>query len=245
MAVPTDMKQCTICNIEVEERFCTRCGQKVTGKRVNLIDLFAALFNGLFSLERGIFGNLKMLVLKPEFVAQNYWKGNRKYYFSPGQMIFYALFVIGLHVTFVDPYFLGIDIVIEGVEGSLKALLTPQVFFFLGTLPLYALITFATFFKWNRNFLEHVIADAYSFSISIILSILISDVLHILADVDLGFGIVLFLLTLYVWSTRIFIPHKRFGFKLLLFLVQLFMFFACITLLVWLFVEPERVNINW
>lgn len=235
--------RCSICETQLEGDFCHQCGQKFTGHRVNVIDLLSAFFSGLLSLERGILGNVKLLFLKPQFVVENYWHGYRKYLYAPGQMIFYALLIIGLHASLVDTYILGLDVELDIKEETWRVFLSPQLFFILFLLPLYALTSYVVFFKLKKSFLEHLIASTYSFSFIAIMSTIIGDVLYYFDVVSLSFSTYIFLIGLFIWSTRIFASKKKWYLKIAFFFLQSILFLAVIMAILLTLVGTE--NIQW
>src|SRR6056297_3534642 len=90
------MTKCSVCAIEIEENYCPRCGQYYTTRRITNKGLFLDIIDGLFSLEKSLTTNLKIGILSPDSLVQNYWKGYRRYYFSPGKFLTIALFLNSL-----------------------------------------------------------------------------------------------------------------------------------------------------
>ena len=93
---------CTICKTELQGPYCTTCGKHYLGRRVNTWDVIGGWLSGLLTPERSVLGTFRQLLTQPQFVVQNYWSGFRGYYLSPGQLVVYMLFVIGVHLAFVD-----------------------------------------------------------------------------------------------------------------------------------------------
>ena len=81
---------------KLQGEFCHACGQQATGNKTTSRDVIQAILSGFLSIERGVWGVIQTLTIDPQMVVKNYWHGNRFYYYSPGQMIFYMIFVLAL-----------------------------------------------------------------------------------------------------------------------------------------------------
>jgi hypothetical protein len=202
-----------------------------------------AFFSGLLSLEKGIIGNFKLLLLKPRYVVENYWYGYRKYLYSPGQMVFYSLLVIGLHASLVDSYILGIDLEIDIREDFWKVFISPQLLFILFLIPLYTLTTYIVFFAKKHSFLEHFIAGTYNFSFVAILSTFLGDLLYYLGWANLTFSAIIFSVFLFIWSTRVFAADKKWFLQLGLIILQYLLFIGTLAGIALAMVGTE--NIQW
>ena len=240
----SSQNKCSICDTHLKGPFCHQCGQKYTGSKISFLDLIHAFLSGLLSVERGIAGNFKNLLLKPRFVVENYAYGYRKQLYSPGQMLLYALLVVGLHVSLVDSYILGVDIELDINESWWKIFVSPQLLLILFILPFYSLTTFMVFFKEKKSFLEHFIAATYSLSFSAIISTILGDILYYLYLVELSFSSLLFLVSLFLWSTRIFAPRKRWYVQVGLFFLQFLIFLAAIAAMLLVLAGTENFQLD-
>jgi hypothetical protein len=226
----TKGKLCSICGTEINGRFCHNCGQRITGKKTGFIDIWKALSSGLFHIERGILGVIYELSINPKKVIHNYWEGNRYFYLSPGQMIFYTIFALGLHITFISgEYILGVSVKGEVSEVSI---LTPQLFLVVLILPLYALTTFLSYFKKRKTFPEHFISATYVFSYGAILSTSICDFIYLVFGFPLNETAAILLLILFIWGSRIFVAKRKWYNYLLGVVIQMLVFLLLVALLV-------------
>jgi len=229
----TEIKNCSICGTEIIGKYCHNCGQKVTGEKTGHIDILKALSSGLFHIERGILGVISELSINPKKVIYNYWEGNRFFYLSPGQMIFYTIFTLGLHIAFISgEYILGVTIKAEVSEVSI---LTPQLILVVLILPLYALTTFLSYFKKRKTFPEHFISATYVFSYGAILSTVICDFLYLVFGFPLNNTASILLLILFIWGSRIFVSKRKWYNYLYGVLIQILLFLLLVALLVGIF----------
>ncbi len=238
--------KCSICNTDLIGSFCYNCGQKATFKKVTVKDALKALLSGIFSIERGILGTLKSLTVKPKFIIENYLAGNRLYYFSPGQMIFYAIFIIGLHLAFVSNRILGFNVSLQGLSGGIKTILTPQFLFIILILPLYTLTTYLSYIKIKKSLIEHFAANVYLFSYSIIVCTVIGDLAYLVIGLSLNYTTPLFLAFLFIWSSRVYTKSRKWNIFLLSTFTQIVMFIAIIGLLVLVayLIDPETIKVK-
>lgn len=81
------MVSCSVCKTEIKEKYCPTCGQYYTPRRITNTSLLLDIVNGLYSLDKSFYENIKIGLLNPRRLVQNYWKGYRRYYFSPGKFL--------------------------------------------------------------------------------------------------------------------------------------------------------------
>ena len=184
--------------------FCHTCGQQNTGKKTTIKDMIAALLSGFFSLERSAFGTMWKVLVNPKAVIHNFWQGYRNYYYRPGSLIFYVIFVIGLHLNFVNAQILGVNVSLSGVSKEMAVIFSPQVFFLLLILPLLSSATYLTHRNQKRSFPEHFISATYVFATWAVIYTIISDTLLLLFGIDPS--TLLFLALLFIWSS---ITHTK------------------------------------
>jgi hypothetical protein len=120
-----------------------------------------------FSLEKSGLATMYTLLVKPEKVIHNYWQGQRAYYQSPNKILFYALLVLGLHLSFVNKEIIGLQFDVQGIA--------PQLMFILLILPFYSLSSWLLYHPKKYRFAEHLIAKAYLVGLCLLLFTLIDD----------------------------------------------------------------------
>ncbi len=201
MSTPT---HCTVCQSELQGAYCHNCGQHYIGRRVNAWDVVGGWLSVLLTPERSVIGTFRGLLRRPRRLIHNYWAGFRGYYLSPSQLVVYMLFALAIHLAFVDPDILGMNIRLSGVSDAVRAFLSPQLLLFLMMIPLLALSTAAVYYRHRYSFPEHFTADIYLFALWAALFTLIDDPLYLLLDWALS--PLFFFLFLFVWSARVFSP---------------------------------------
>lgn len=104
---------CSHCETEIEQNYCPKCGQKWLGKPTTIVGMFLEIIEVQFSLERSVFATFLKLLSKPKDVIVNFSNGFRRFYASPGKVIFYSLTFLALHLAFVNENILSLSFVIN------------------------------------------------------------------------------------------------------------------------------------
>ena len=98
------MKQgtCLNCNTEIENNFCSNCGQKTDTHRITLKHfLMHDLLHGIWHLEKGILFTIKETFMRPGQAALDYITGKRIRYYN----VFYlSLLVLALNLRLSKLY---------------------------------------------------------------------------------------------------------------------------------------------
>ncbi len=190
------MTKCSVCAIEIEENYCPRCGQYYTTRRITNKGLFLDIIDGLFSLEKSLTTNLKIGILSPDSLVQNYWKGYRRYYFSPGKFLTIALFFLLINFLVQDNFFV-VTVASENIG--------PNFLLLFLALFLNSLASWIVYVLYKKNFNEHFVMNMYTLSLWTIL----------LAPFSVLWGFIgveyveqistfLYVLIIGVWNNRVF-----------------------------------------
>lgn len=116
--------ECLNCGhpLELTERFCSRCGQMNSTKKLSLNDFFTEFFSGLFAYDSRFQRTLRVLLFKPGKISKDYINGKRMRYANPfrfylsASILFFLLF--GLTVDFGNDFTNGKRLeVMEANEG--------------------------------------------------------------------------------------------------------------------------------
>ncbi len=164
--------KCSVCSSEITENYCSKCGQYYKDQRINFINFLGVLFDSIFSLEKSFFQNIKIGLSRPKTLTLNYWKGFRKFYYSPGKFFTIASLFLVLHYSIAND-FLGI-IIISNVSSQFIVLLTNIV-----------LLTFSSFLlykQFKKNVFEHLVLNIYNVSLWIIVFFPISLILSLVIN---------------------------------------------------------------
>jgi len=201
--------KCSVCLKEIEDNYCSNCGQYFKDKRVTFRTIFADIFDSVFSLEKSFFRNIKIAITQPKTIPTNYWNGFRKYYFSPGKFFTIASLFLLLDYS-IGKDFLGI--VVSSNISSQFVILFTNIF----------LLTFSSFLiyiQFRKNIFEHLILNVYNVSLWIILFFPLSTILSLtLNDNKIEqFCYLPFHILIIVWNSKAFELSnlKRFLFVIL------------------------------
>jgi hypothetical protein len=76
-------KNCLNCGNELNDRYCSHCGQKSDTHRISFKNfIFHDLLHGTFHIEKGIIFTAKQALLRPGKAALDYISGKRKPYYN-------------------------------------------------------------------------------------------------------------------------------------------------------------------
>jgi hypothetical protein len=237
---------CSQCHTKLIGDFCHQCGQQATAIKTNYRDVLAALLSGVFSVERGIFNVLKVLLFNPAILIRRYWRGDRLYFYSPAQIVFYTLFVTGLHLSFFDKKLLGLNVGLSGLSQEAMTVFSPQLLLIVLLVPLLMLSTYLTFYKEKYSLAEHFISAIYLFCGWTIILTVTSDLLFWLSGVYFNWLTLLFLLCFFWWSSRVYKPRANVLIQLTYFCLQIFIFIFSIGFLMGMLylISPQSINVQ-
>ena len=172
--------------------YCPECGQKVHLHRLNLAHLGHEALHFVTHLDKGIFYLLKMLAIKPGFVAREYIFGKRLTYFSP---LSFFLLMIGLFVFSTTTFhpLEGVDLKkvkeqvshipdpvtrdrmlskLDRAEEASHFMAKYSNYINMAITPLYAFIFFLCYKRSGYNYTEHLVANLYFAGFGIVFFIL-------------------------------------------------------------------------
>ncbi|QVY64632.1 DUF3667 domain-containing protein [Polaribacter sp. Q13] len=194
-------KICSVCSNEIEKKYCPKCGQYFTNKKVTSITILKDIFNSVFSLEKSLFRNIKTGLIQPKKLILNYLNGYRGFYFSPGKFFTIASLFLLLHYLYAKD-FLGITI--EGAGGF-----TQVIMLFVNILFL-TFFSYLLYYKYKKNFYEHLILITYNVSLWSILFTPISILLNIfIADNSIEqYFFFPYHLLIMIWTSKVFEMSK-------------------------------------
>lgn len=219
--------KCSVCSIEIKEKYCSKCGQYYKAKRINLITFLGDLFDSVFSLEKSFFRNIRIGLSQPNVLVYNYWNGFRKYYYSPGKFLTIASVLLLIHYSIAND-FLGL-IVTSNISSQFVIL--------LANILLLTLSSFILYIQFRKNLFEHLILNIYNVSLWIIVFLPLSIILSLAVNNNRieQYFYILFHIMVIIWNSKAFelTKAKRFLFVV----INLFILYATILLLVYKFGE--------
>ena len=164
---------CRNCGYEVDRKFCSNCGQNSIVGRIKLTTVLSELSESVFQINKGFFYTLKELFTRPGKSIKEFLIGKRKYHFKP---IAYVLTLSTVYFlitqftnqnTWIDD---GITGWINGITETNTEEDIPKFANWLAKnyayttlifLPLFSLASYLSFFKFHKNYLEHIVLNSY------------------------------------------------------------------------------------
>lgn len=178
-------KICKNCNQHFKGNFCNTCGQSADTHEINTHFLWHDIQHGLLHFDNGIFYTIKELFSRPGFTIREYIEGKRVRHFKPLSFVIILATIYGLlyHNFHIDitqefqlPYF-SIDVTFY--KKFYDWITSHYSWVTLLSLPLYALCSFFAFKKYNRNFVEHLILNAFLAGQRLVLHIVTFPILYL------------------------------------------------------------------
>jgi hypothetical protein len=193
-------KRCSICYDEIAKKYCSNCGQYLKNKRVTSFTILGDLFSNTFSVEKSFFTNIKTGVLHPEKLVLNYWNGYRGFYYSPGRFFTITSLFILLHYIFADRF----------IGFKVESTISNKFFIPLFNIFILTLFSYITYFKYKKNYYEHLILNVYNISLWTILFVPISVLLfYTINNNEIEkFFYIPFNLLIILWNSRAFEMSK-------------------------------------
>lgn len=189
---------CSVCKIPIKDNYCSKCGQFYTNKKVNNSSIFLDLLDSIFSVEKSLISNLRVGILNPKKLVNNYWNGFRRYYFSPSKFIAVASLFIIINFALVKQFF-----IIKNIHSSS---IPNQFVFLLIFIVVFTTISYFVYWNKKKSYYEHFILNFYTVSLWTILFVPVSIatkflLIHNLAEVIL---MSLYILCIIIWNSRVF-----------------------------------------
>lgn len=177
------MVECKNCSNEFEGNYCNQCGQPASTHRINFKFLWHDIQHGLFHFDKGIVYSVGQLCLRPGHTINEYMAGKRVGHFKPLSMVVVLATIYGL----LKHFFLHEDLANESSKivinntsinsatinaiaewvrdhGAIMALIV---------VPFYALASFLAYRKEKYNFVEHLVLNAYTSSLRLLVTIIL------------------------------------------------------------------------
>ncbi|MFD1095123.1 DUF3667 domain-containing protein [Salegentibacter chungangensis] len=97
--------RCLNCDypLEISDRYCPRCGQMNSTKKLTFDDFFSEFFSGLFAYDSRLHRTLRALLFKPGKISKDYIQGKRMRYANPFRFYLSASIIFFLIWSFLNP----------------------------------------------------------------------------------------------------------------------------------------------
>ena len=215
--------KCSVCLNEINENYCSNCGQYFRDRRVSSSTIIGDLFDSIFSLEKSFLKNIKVALIHPEKLVLNYWNGFRKFYLSPGKLFTIASLFLLFHYLIAND-FLGL-VVSSKISSQFVILLTNIV-----------LLTFTSsliYLKFKKNIFEHLILNMYNVSLWTIIFVPISIILSLSINNNIIEEIffIPYHLLIMIWNSKAF--EMKTLKRILFVTINLFLFYGIILFLIY------------
>lgn len=218
-------KTCTQCNSELLGKYCHQCGQLHSGQQASLLLLLQESLGTFFSLERSGLATIIGLLKNPRRIILNYLEGNRGYFQPPNKLIFYALIIFGLHLSFFDSTVLNLSFDVEGVS--------PSIAFMIIVVPLLSLAGWLLYGPRQHRYADHLVTNSYMVPVWYILLTVFGNVFDSIYQRDWDVvDFLLFMLITPFYSALVFRPKKNKLQQIGLTLLQFLLYFLIIAALV-------------
>ncbi len=184
---------CKNCHTELHEQddYCKSCGGKVIRNRLSFKNLFEHLSETFFNYDNKLLRTFVQLFKNPDDVINGYISGVRKKYINPISFFGLALTISGLSIFIIKKFYiqhLDFSNLFEGVKASQDIfnstsgnILEYNSLFYSFLVPLLAFISWVTFLDKKYNFTEHIIIYLYSMSLLTIFSVIVGQIILLIA----------------------------------------------------------------
>lgn len=218
-------KTCSICNIPIEENYCSRCGQRKLDKPVTIISLIKDFLSNTLSLEKSVFATIFKILINPKLIVDNYSNGYKNYHSSPGKILLYGIAIITLHTSFVDKTVLGLTLNIQNISA--------QYLFWLLFFPILLFISYVSFIRIEKGLSKHLISLTYIASSLFIVVTILNDIIILTYGDKLGFwAFILFVFFVFLWNSKVLTKRNKFLYFSLNTIIQIIIFAGIISLFI-------------
>lgn len=164
---------CKNCGYVIDGNFCCHCGQSAKVGRITLAGFINEVTESIFQVDKGFFYTLTALFARPGDSLKDFLNGKRKNHFKPVAYVLTLSTVYFLtsqftnHNTWLDDLITGW---MNGATGQGPKAEFPQIitwfsknyaYSILLLLPVFSLASYLSFKKFGRNYLEHIVINAY------------------------------------------------------------------------------------
>lgn len=164
---------CKNCGHRVDEKFCSHCGQSSKVDRINFPNFLKEVSESVFQINKGLFYTLKELFVRPGNTLKEFINGKRKNHFKPIAYVL-TLSTVYFLITQVTHQNTWMDDVVSGwmngVTGSNSGVEISKIttwfsknyaYSTLLLLPVFSIASYLSFFKFGKNYLEHIVINSY------------------------------------------------------------------------------------
>lgn len=180
---------CFNCGNPITDNYCGSCGQKKYS-RIDRRYILAELEDTILQTNKGFLYSIKNIVVNPGKTARKFIEGSRINHYKPILLVF---LLSGIS-AFISYNILGFKEMMENYYSELgisSHLMTDYLSFassyssivMLSFVPILAIMTKIAFWKYEQNYYEHILMNAYILSLYTIINIVVLyPVMYVLKD---------------------------------------------------------------
>ncbi len=170
---------CLNCDNQLQENYCTSCGQKASTHRYSVKHFITHDFiHSVYHLDKGILFTIKQLLTRPGNSVREFIQGKRVKYFSYITLII-LLSGIGHFLSELSPVRLS-DLGPETSKMAMSALEKLSMEYpklvTLFTIPFYTLFSYLSFRRAKMNGTEHLVMNTYKTAAELLIGIVFSSI---------------------------------------------------------------------
>ena len=181
-------KTCKNCNQHFKGNFCNSCGQSADTHEINSHFLWHDIQHGLLHFDNGIFYTIKELFTRPGNAIREFIDGKRIRHFKPLSLVIilatiYGLLIHNFNIDFIpDLQRTRSAQEINFYEKIKDWMSSHYSWATLISLPFYAFGSFMAYRKQHRNFIEHLVLNAFLAGQRLVLHIIAFPLLYLYKD---------------------------------------------------------------
>lgn len=172
--------ECLNCGHSIADaQYCSQCGQKSDTERINGHFLLHEIQHGIIHIDKGIFYTIKELAVRPGDTIREFIEGKRARHFRPLMFLFVLAGIYGFlhHSLHLNP---------NRISGSQASQITEWAASHyslteLMILPVFSFSTWLSFRKWDYNYIEHIVLNAFIAGQRLIIGMILLPVAYLYA----------------------------------------------------------------
>ncbi|MFM9951502.1 MAG: DUF3667 domain-containing protein [Saprospiraceae bacterium] len=164
---------CKNCGHRVDEKFCSHCGQNSKVDRINFPNFLNEVSESVFQINKGFFYTLRELFVRPGNTLKEFINGKRKNHFKPIayvltlSTVYFLITQVTNQKTLMDDAVSGWMIGATGQNSGVEInkittwFSKNYAYSTLLLLPVFSIASYLSFFKFGKNYLEHIVINSY------------------------------------------------------------------------------------
>lgn len=175
---------CKNCGYDFEGNYCNNCGQKAKTVRLDWHYLSDEAKYTFLHFNNGLMYSCKQLVTRPGHTVREYVEGQRVKHYKPFLLLFVLAGIYGFCTHYIDFEHMAFSQESHEMDAREQYLQSVLIVFMkwitthyslieILTLPIASLCSWIAFKSWGYNYVEHIVINAFSASLRILVSLVI------------------------------------------------------------------------